>query len=1040
MIYTNLPPKPFPHARRDAHDVNDASTKPLWRIMVHYLFTAGIFCLLIAGRASPVSAQSETHLPLVKGRIVNENGDPVDATIVLMGASKGTTTQPDGEFILKNVAKDAVLRITGVAIEPTEYSVKGKAQLGNITVKMKTTGLSEIVVNKGYYTERQKVSTGNVGRITAKELERQPVHSPLQAMQGRVAGVMIVQQSGVPGSPFYVRVRGTGSIASGNNPLYVVDGVPFNGDMNGVMATGNFFIIKPSTLGYINPQGIESIEVLKDADATAIYGSRGANGVVLITTKKAKPGKTAASFNLSHGVGQVGHFMKLMNKEQYLRYRMQAFRTAGTSPGPLDYDVNGAWNDNPETDWQELLIGGNAAYSNAELSFSGGSANTQFLASGSWHKETTVFPIPSPFQRNAVQLSVNHYSSDRKFNLVLSGMYSDTKSDMPYTNLMEMVTNYPNAPKVYDEHGNLNWEDDWQNPFSRFEVRNKVKTNTIIGSAVASYKIGKAFTAKITACYNQLQFNDNQTFPNTHFRPSLGITNQTSTFGFNNAATWNVEPQLNYEERIGDGNFAALIGTSLQGSFEDYSSVQGSGYLDRNQLGSLAGAASLVKGRYIQSQYKYRGLYLRLNYVWKNNYVLNLTARRDGSSRFAPAYRFRNFGAIGAAWLFAQEDFFTQALPFISYGKLRASYGIVGNDQFTDYRYLDLYNYTSFDVLYQATQGLIPGSLYNPDLQWENNRKAEVGLELGLWKDRIDVVAAYYRNRSDNQLVEMPLPLTTGFSLVWANIPAKVENKGWELTVSSTNFRSKNFTWRSTFNLSDQRNKLLAFPGLEKFQLYDHRLAVGHTINNMKRLKYAGVDPLTGLYTFRTLAGHLTFAARSTPDRYVNVNTDPGLFGGLGNTFTYKGFELDIFFQFCQQLGSTPLVITGQQSPGYFSRTSGQNKTVDVLRAWQKPGDVTDVQRLSNMIGNEAAAYSNLGWSDANLVDASYAKLKNLMLSWQFTPAVCKKLHLQHGRLYVQGQNLFTITHYQGWDPEPTLDQVTLPPLRTMTAGIQFTF
>lgn len=981
----------------------------------------------------------------VRIRILDEDGLPLaGASVLVKNTTISGATNIDGILTI-NVNEGDILIVSYVQHQTKNVKITAAMLSGGtihtITLSKVSSFMGEVIINKGYYTEKQRLSTANVGRISSQELERQPVTNPLQAMQGRVAGVMITQQNGAPGGPFEVRVRGNNSIASGNNPLYVIDGVPFNSELNGTTTTGGFFIQQPSTLASINPQDIESIEILKDADATSIYGSRGANGVILITTKKARAGKLATSFNISHGFGQLGHYMKLMNKEQYLQYRALAFKTSGTAPTATDVDVNGAWDNNPETNWAKKAIGGKAQYSDVQLSFSGGTGNTSFLLNTAWHKETTVNEIKSPYERRSVHLTVNTSSNDKRLNLQVSGSYASINSNMASSDMMNVATAYPNSPNIYDENGNLNWESDWQNPYSMFEVRNKVNTGALFGSMLINYKLWKNFTAKLTGSYNQYVFNDNQPWKTTYYRPSLNITTGRSYFSYNTTSTWILEPQLNYESKIGNNSFSALAGATLQENRGNHSSMIGTGYIDNNLLGTLAAAAAIDKMSYKKTQYRYRGIYLRLNYNWLDKYIVNATARVDGSSRFAPDSRFRNFGSVAAAWLFSNEDFFKHAASFISFGKLRASYGTMGNDNFADYRYLDLYNYTSFpgSALYQNTQGLYPANLYNPDLVWEENKKLEVALELGMLKDRINVIAVWYRNRSGNQIVDFPIAGTTGFSTIYMNLPAIVQNAGWELTINSTNINTGGFRWRSTLNLTDYTNKLVSFPGLEKSATYSSRLVVGEPLTNNKRFKYAGVDPLTGLYTFRTASGAITFAPQSATDRIVNTNDDPQLFGGFGNTFTYKGFELDVFFQFCKKIGNNPLFF--HNSPhGYFRRIDWLNTSPEVLNAWQKPGDITNIQRLSPLLGAENGTYTSVKGSDYNWVDASYAKLKNLMFSWQLTRQMREKLKLQNGRIYIQCQNLFTITGYKGWDPEPNQDQLTLPPLRIVTAGIQLTF
>jgi TonB-dependent starch-binding outer membrane protein SusC len=977
----------------------------------------------------------------VRGRIINENGIPVEgASVQIKGTDKGTTTNSDGFFELKNVEDNAVLIISSVGIETFEIKLNGRTEL-NLTAKIRVNMEEEVIVNKGYYTERQKLSVGNVGRITAKDIEKQPVMNALLAVSGLIPGINITQQSGTPGSGIKVQIRGTNSIANGNDPLYVIDGVPVSPTITPTtanLAIGLVFgtSVPPSILNYINPNDIESIEVLKDADATSIYGSRGANGVILVTTKKGKVGKSTVNAALNSGVGMVAHFMDLMNKEQYIRYRNMAFATSGAPPSSTDYDMNGTWGDDVEKDWQKILIGGKAQYLDAQASLSGGNNQTQFFLSGSLHRETTVYPGNYYNARPAVHFSLSNASLNQKLKILVTANYANDKGSYPYVDIVGHLFYYPNAPKIHNEDGSLNWQNStYFNPFQVFEVRSKLNSNSLVASARLDYQVLRGLTLSASAGYNHTQLEGIQAVPTT-YTFVVSTSYPYANFSFNNSSSWNVEPQISYEHRLGKGKLMLLAGATFLETVNDNSIISGTGYTDNNLLESLAAAATITKNNVNNSQYRASSGYARINYNWGDRYVINLTGRKDGSSRFGPNKRIANFGAAGVGWIFSNESFFKKQLPFINYGKLRASYGSSGNDQIDDYSYYDLYNFTNFNPTYQNTQGLFPAGLFNPELAWEINRKAELGLELGLWNDRLALSASVYRNRSGNQLVSHPLPAITGFTTVTDNLAALVQNTGWEFQLNSVNIKHRDFSWRSSFNLSLERNKLLAFPELEKNVAFAQRFIIGEPISASKVLTCLGVDPITGVYTFMTGDGNATFTPSLLKDKNKMINRNPDFYGGLNNSFTYRNFSLDISLQFKKQVGFNPLYM-GTVQPGYFNVFTGRNWMADVLDAWQKPGDVTTIQRLSTKVGDAAynAYTGGIPYSDYNYTDASFVRIRNVMLAWSLPESFRNKMHIRNAKLYVQVQNLYTFTNYKGLDPENGGQY--MPPLRMIVGGFQ---
>jgi hypothetical protein len=438
----------------------------------------------------------------------------------------------------------------------------------------------------------------------------------------------------------------------------------------------------------------------------------------------------------------------------------------------------------------------------------------------------------------------------------------------------------------------------------------------------------------------------------------------------------------------------------------------------------LAATTKAYRGFYY-SLYRYDAIYGRLSYNVDDKYVVNLTARRDGSSRFGPGKQFGDFGAAGIAWIFTKERFIENNFSFLSFGKFRGSYGTTGNDQIGDYQYLS--TYSPISSTYQAVSGLSPTQLTNPYFAWELVKKLEGGIDFGFLKDRILIGATYYRNRTGNQLVGEPLPEVTGFSSVQFNLPAVVQNSGAELTLNTINIKSKNFLWKMSANLTVPSNKLVAFPDLINFPAYSLVYVVGKSLFISQLYHSTGVDPQTGLYSFATKNAN---GIPSAPqDWVVTKPITQKCYGGIQNSFSYKGFQLNIFIQYVNQLGHNYKYYFGY--PGYVNN----NEPTAVLNRWTKPGDIAVTQRFGQAYGTEGNTYNYFQVSDGVITDASFLRLKNLALSYTLPTNWNSKMHLQNFKVYLQCQNLVTITKYLGIDPET--GGMGLPPLRMITAGVQ---
>lgn len=979
----------------------------------------------------------------ITGTVRDMSDQPMPGVnIIVRGTTNGTTSDAAGNYSIE-AEPDNILVFSFIGYAPVEEKV-GTRSIVNVVMREDVKSLDEVIVNVGYWEVKQKEQTGNVSRITSEEIQRQPVSNPLQSMQGRMAGVYIQQNTGMPGGGFKIQIRGqnsmrtgSGNTVNGNLPLYIIDGIPFTSSSMTSAYTSNNNLQGGNPLSAINPNDIESIEILKDADATAIYGSRGANGVVLITTKRAAAGKTRFTIDAYQGVGQVAREMKLLNSEQYIGMRKEALKNDGYLSFLDNPSFNFFWPDlkvwdtTRYTNWQKELIGGTASITNAQASISGGTANTQFLLGGGFYRETTVFPGNNDFLRGSGRFNLNHTSDNKKFNALVSVAYTTSVSDIPTLDFTsQAVTLAPVAPALYDANGNLNWENGtWQNPLANLERKYKNDIDNFIANTTLSYELFTGLTAKANLGYTSMHVTESTISPLSAFNPTMlaGMTG-SSVFANRDQKTWIAEPQLSYTRKISKGDFNVLVGTTFQQSRESGQAIEATGYTNDALLENIdaATATNVVASSY--STYRYAAAFTRLNYNWEGKYILNLTGRRDGSSRFGAGNRFANFGAVGAAWIFSNENFFTDRVQFLSFGKLRVSHGITGSDAIGNYQYLDTYTPTIYP--YNGVGGLVTSRLNNPNYSWETNRKTEFGLDLGFIEDRINVSVAHYINRSSNQLIGLPLPVMTGQSSIQFNLPAEVENSGWEFQVSSKNISTDRFEWKTNANLTVPRNKLIRFPDIENFPAYGSTYEIGKSLYIYKAMQYTGVNPQTGVYTFADRDNNGTVSPAE--DIVALKETTQQYFGGINNSFRYGDVTLELFFQFVKQTG-----LDFKQS---FNQPGGtSNQPVDVLDRWQQPGDVTTIQKFSAFNGGAINAYFLSTFSDDLIVDASFIRLKNVSLSWQLPSTWINKIAAEKARIYLQGQNLLTFTKYRGLDPE-TMNSVTLPPLRVITAGLQLTF
>jgi TonB-linked SusC/RagA family outer membrane protein len=996
----------------------------------------------------------------ITGRVTDADGNPLaGASVKVKGTSIGTTTNNNGEFQLTGINEDAVMVISYVGYETIELAANNPRFKPGVTspiaLKLKPENLNEVIINKGYYTEKQKTSVSNTVKITAAVIEKQPVQNLLLALQARVPGLFVTQGSGNAGGNLKVRIQGENSMLNGNDPLYVVDGVPIDAQLpvtgiDGRLGNGSFAGTLASygnPLNYLNPLDIESIEILKDADATAIYGSRAANGAILITTKKGKAGAMKFDLNMETGWGKMTRRVDMMDTRQYLDMRYEAFANDGINwrdPSVSVTDLK-LWDTTRYTNWQDELLSGTAKYNNINASVSGGSANMRYLISGTYHKETTVFPLPKDFadQKASVHFNINATSNNQKMKMQFSGNYMFDNNQLSQADFTQTaVLLEPHAPKLLNADGSINWAQDANgnstlatqgnstkaNPLTQRYLKYVNKTHNLVSSLRLDYTIIPGLTIGSSFGYNYMQTNDFSPNPLIAVAPELrATTKRGASFGDRNIQSWIIEPQGGYHTKIKKGTLDLLIGSTFQNKQALSYSIYGEGQLSDELLDNINAAANIYKGYSTVSNYRYNALFGRANFNWEDKYILSVNARRDGSTRFGADNRFHNFGSIGAAWLFSNETFFKRNFNFISFGKIRGNYGTTGSDQIGDYRFMSLYDFVSPSSPYQGIVGLLPAGLPNSELEWEETKKLQLGIDLGFLQDKLVVNANYVQNRSSNQLMYYPLPYTAGFPSYLLNFPATVQNRNWELMVTGKIVQNKNLTWTSSINLTIPKNTLLKFPGLSDSS---YNWKVGYPIDALPQLHWMGVAAGTGEYLYADKDGHLTISP-GADDLNVRISKYPQFYGGFQNSISFKSIQLDFIFQFVKQNGYNDIAIWNGsfRTPGMFA-AGNSNQPVTLLDRWQKTGDQATVAKYSTYLNPDAVG------SDRRFTDITYVSLKNVSLSYELPQKWVSKANFRSFRIYTHGQNLFTITKYKGLNPE-TQSMTSLPPLTVWTVGIQ---
>lgn len=1032
-----------------------------------------LFCLLLLMISGPLWAQTRT----VTGKVTSaEDGVGLPGVNVrLVNTGTGVVTDFDGNYRIEVPSGDASLRFTYVGFVEETIAVGNQSTI-DVELYPDLKELSEVVV-VGYGTQLKQDITGNIAKVGGEEIQNVPVPSVEQAIQGRAAGVQVTSLNGKVGQGISIRVRGSASITAGNEPLYVIDGVP-------VTSQNQSAIDSPTNpLADINFNDIESIEILKDASSAAIYGSRASNGVVLITTKKGKAGETKFNLNYQTGFSKPTGKREWLNAEEYIAlYREAAYNNdlaEGYDPVNNPGDYPGSWleyieetfdflagdtdwrNLENDTDWQDQAFQ-DAGIQIFDISASGGSDKTQFYASGGYSDQEGIL-IGNRFERMSGRLNLNHELSSR-FDLGLNVGISKTNNyrvtdDNEFATPMQLVAQSPLTP-VRDKEGNL--YDDALNtamfyyPATVERENSKFLTTVYRNLANASLSYDLTDNVKLVGEYGFDLLTQNEERYQNAFTQTGRSVNGYGQSRWVRIFNYTTRALANYNTTFNDlHNLEITGGIEFQKSTRDQTNAEKQTYavVDLNRLST---AAVTVSGSGTLNEFSFLSYVARANYKFNNRYLFGLSGRIDGSSRFGENNRYGFFPAVSAGWILSEESFLNNANS-LSFLKLRASYGLTGNAEIPNYSSYGLYS----PEAYAENGALVPFQLYNPDLTWETTAQLDIGLDFGLFNDRLTGELDYYNKHTKDLLLNVPLPGTSGYGSQLRNI-GELENKGFELVLNYAILNRGDFRWRAGINLATNQNKILKLnQGQDIIDSGSSRwlnvVKVGEPIGVFYGNEYAGVNPANGdaiWYvngdvsadeidgeTIFEYNGQLVTNNFNLANPIVLGNPNPDFFGGITSNFSYKGIELDILLQ--GQKGNK--IFNGG---GGFMSANGRyedNQTRDQLRRWQQPGDVTDVP--------QARLYSNNGAqaSSRYLYDGSYLRVKNVTLAYNLPDGLTDRIGLDRVRIYATGQNLLTFTDYEGWDPEVNTDYrasnislgndfYSAPQARTLTFGVKVGF
>lgn len=983
---------------------------------------------------------------------VNEAGEPMPGVAIqIKGTTRGTISDISGKFSLVVPSNESVLTFSFIGYKTQEVKI-GAQSILNVNLQADAQELEEVVVT-GYGSATKQSLSAAVSSVSSEQVKSVVTPDVSQALQGQAAGVQVTQGSGQPGSMGNIRVRGTGSITAGADPLYVIDGVIVsNSDMSSITSidsdgAGSVKAFNP--LASINPNDILSMNVLKDAAATALYGARAANGVIVITTKSGKAGKTTFNLKTQYGFTNVNMGgIEMMNSEQLWNYERTMLANAGYDEAFLN-DYRPASMKDHSTNWGDHAFQ-RGITQNYELSASGGNEKTTFFTSGGYFKQQGTV-IGSDFERLSGRLNLKHNPFERlqidintlvtatkqnnagrgnTFASPIMGFYANSPYDNPFAADGSLVDGNP---------ATMDWYSSSRTNFLYEVANNNSISNSVrlLPSLKLSYDILDNLTvsSQNSVDYQSVKESIFQA-PNTLDGRAVNGRKQNSN---NYLTTYTNTNLVRYNTTFGDKHsFDALAGTEFQYTNRSYNLAMGTGFgsSDLPNLGSAAKAESVGGAG---TEYKFFSLLTQANYNYDSRYYLTASYRRDGSSRFAPANRYGDFFSVGGSWVLSNEAFLANTSEWLSNLKLRASYGTTGNAEVStnpfiaDFGYMGLFD---FDANYLGRPGARPTQIANDDLTWEKTGTFNAGVDVSFWNRLNMSVEVYHKNTTD-MLLAVPVSMTSGFVSKFENI-GEMQNKGLEISLNSKNIVKGPLTWNTDFNISFNRNKVTKLRDGEDFTsplTSTQRISEGRDMFAFFMPEWAGVDPANGDPLWYTADGGTTNSYSKAERRFVG-SALPKFTGGLSNTFAYKGFDASVLFTFSVGGKVYNRTAAWYDGSGY---DFGDNKIVAAGEDfWQKPGDV--VSRPKPIYGGNKNSHRT---STRYLEDGSYLRLRSVSLGYTLPSNIAKKVKMGNIRVYAQGNNLWTLTNYSGMDPEMELqgtEYYRYPNGRTFTFGLDLQF
>ncbi len=961
---------------------------------------------------------------IISGSVKDQktNEPLVGASIQVKSTKKGCVSDANGKFSLEAKTGD-ILSIRYTGYEPKEIKLGAVLQL-DIELKSASEQLQEAVV-VGYGSKSRKDITGSVASISDKDIDKRPITRLENALQGQAAGVQVVQYSGKPGNEMSIRVRGTTSLSAGNEPLYVLDGIPL------LSAEG------------INPSDIASIEILKDASAAAIYGARAANGVVLITTKMGVPNKPVISFNYSYGLSSVNKILPVLGTKDYIDLVNEEYINAGGSArlNQADYSLN--------TNWQKEIFRV-APQSNAQISISGGNGKSRYYYSVNKQNQEGIVKN-SGYDRTTARLNMSNevYQNFRiGTNIAVSNINYKNIPDNSRVNQGGVILGALSTPSligVMNPNGTytVNPLQAWENPVANIEAPiNVTNTKRFVGSIYAEYDIVKNLTFKTS--FNAEAYASKNDYFLDPFKTQYGRTqNGIGSVNTNQQLVWLSENTLTYKKQIGKHNLNFMGGYTAQSSRYEGTSESVTGYPNAAVTTLNAGSRKTDASSYA-SEWALLSYLGRVSYKYQDKYLAEFNLRCDGSSRFGKDNRYAYFPSASFGWRVSQESFMPKT-KWVDDMKVRMSLGTTGNQNIGDYSTYGLYalgaNYTFNGTIYPGTK---PSTIGNSSLKWESTKQFDLGLDYSFLNYSITITADYYIKRTNNLLVSVDLPRSTGFSNGIQNI-GEIDNRGFEFAIKTKNIVKSNFSWITNFNISSNKNTIINIGGAEKViyagdipdRGYSVILKEGGSIGQFYGFVSQGVDPATGNVVFADLNGD---GQITDADRKVIGNATPKFIAGLTNTLTYKNFDLDFLFQ--AVYGNQVLNATRIETEGM---NDVKNASAATLRRWKNPGDITDMPVA--MFGDPN---KNSRISDRFIEDGSYIRLRNVTLSYHVPLKWIPKFKVQRFDVYISGQNIWLKSKYSGYDPEVNrdggssisqgIDYGTYPQYRTIIGGVKIDF